>query len=101
MIDILKKIEKLRLEHNWSLYKLAEEAGLTQSTITNMFSRGTLPSIRTLDAICSAFNISLSEFFSEEDNINYKTLSMLDSYNRLDDKDKKIIDKLIKYMLEK
>ena len=110
MIDVLKKIEKLRIERNWSIYKLAEEAEITQSTIANMFYRKTLPSIKTLEAICGAFNMSLSEFFSEEDNAgytsfslntNYRNLALIDNYNKLAERDKLIIDQLIKYMLER
>ena len=65
-MDILSKIETLRREKGWSYYTLALESGLTQSTLTNMFARGTQPSIKTLTALCEAFGISLSEFFSED-----------------------------------
>ncbi|MBQ8310338.1 MAG: hypothetical protein IJX80_04915 [Clostridia bacterium] len=33
-----------------------------------MFNRETLPSITTLENICKAFNISMSEFFEDESN---------------------------------
>ncbi len=68
-MDILNKIYKLLAEKNWTQYKLANEAGLSQSALSNMFSRKTLPSITTLSNICDAFGITLSEFF-EEENIN-------------------------------
>ena len=61
-MDILEKITKLRLERGWSVYKLADEAGLTQSTVSNMFSRKTTPSISTLSQICDAFGLTLSQF---------------------------------------
>lgn len=47
-MDILDRITELREERGWSVYKLAEESGLTQSTLANMFSRKTMPSIATL-----------------------------------------------------
>ena len=68
-MDILKKINQLRINRNWSVYRLSVEAGLPQSTITNMFNRETLPSIVTLQSICNAFGITLSEFFEEEKSI--------------------------------
>ena len=64
-MHILKKINQLRLERNWSIYRLSLESGIAQSTLTNMFNRETLPSITTLECICSAFGITLSEFFAE------------------------------------
>ena len=67
-MNILKRINKLRLDRGWSVYRLANEAGLAQSTIINMFNRETLPSIVTLENICTAFGISMSEFFEEDQN---------------------------------
>jgi transcriptional regulator with XRE-family HTH domain len=65
-MDILKKINQLRIERNWSIYRLSVESGISQSTLNNMFNRETLPSITTLECICSAYGITLSEFFKEE-----------------------------------
>ncbi len=65
-MDILRKINKMRLDRGWSIYRLSVESDVPQSTLTNMFNRETLPSITTLASICKAFGISLSEFFSEE-----------------------------------
>ena len=65
-MDVLKKINKMRIERNWSVYRLSVESGISQSTLTNMFNRETLPSITTLDCICTAFGITLSEFFLED-----------------------------------
>ena len=65
-MDVLKRINELRIDRGWSVYRLAIEAELPQSTIINMFNRETLPSITTLESICRAFGITLSEFFDTE-----------------------------------
>ena len=67
-MEVLKKIEKLRLEKGWSINYLAMESGLTQSTLNNLYLRNTEPKISTLRAICGAFGITLSDFFKEEEN---------------------------------
>ena len=64
-MDVLKKINTLRLQRNWSVYRLSVESGIPQSTLTNMFNRETLPSITTLECICNAFHITMSDFFLE------------------------------------
>lgn len=64
-MDALKRIKQLMDERGWSEYKLAKEAGLSQSTISNMFHRTTSPTIPTLETLCKAFGITLSQFFSE------------------------------------
>ncbi|MBR1677075.1 MAG: helix-turn-helix transcriptional regulator [Clostridia bacterium] len=66
-MKVLDKIEKLRKEKGWSINYLAMESGLTQSTLNNLYARNTEPKISTLRAICSAFGITLSDFFKEED----------------------------------
>ena len=68
-MDINKKIQSLCFERGWSIYELAQESGLTQSTITSMFNRGNPPKIDTLIMICDAFGITLSQFFMEDENI--------------------------------
>ena len=65
-MNVLKRINELRIERGWSVYRMALEAELPQSTIINMFNRETLPSITTLESICKAFGITLSEFFEAE-----------------------------------
>ena len=83
-MDILKKINKMRLDRNWSIYRLSIESDIPQSTLTNMFNRETLPSITTLSSICSAFGISLSDFFAEENSSNEYSSSdkkFLDMFN--------------------
>lgn len=64
-MNVLEKIDELRLQKGWSVNNLAMEAGLTQSTLNNIYSRKTEPKLSTLRAICDAFGITLSEFFRE------------------------------------
>ena len=69
-MNVLRKINRLREERDWSIYRLSVESGVSQSTLTNMFNRRTLPSITTLECICSAFGMTMSEFFEEEKTVS-------------------------------
>lgn len=101
-MDVLKRIEELRNERGWSVNKLAEESLLTPSTIFNMFSRGTVPTIYTLEQICEAFGITLAEFFSEEVKLNSQDeVALLANYRKLETKDKKVVRKLSEFMSAK
>ncbi len=64
-MDALKKINRMRLERGWTIYRLSVESDVPQSTLINMFNRETQPSIATLEAICKGFGITLAEFFTE------------------------------------
>ena len=60
-MDILKRIVDLRKERNWTEYQLATKSGLTQSTISSWYRKDLVPSIPSLEKICSAFGITLSQ----------------------------------------
>ncbi len=66
-MDVIQRIRGLMDERGWTEYRLAKNCKLPKSTITNIFYRNTIPSVMTLEIICDAFGISLSQFFSEGD----------------------------------
>ena len=97
-MDVLERIDYLRNKKGWSMYKLANESGLTQSTLTNMFNRKTLPSITTLENICDAFGITMSEFFMEtsiDSQFSNDDLLLLSAYKKLSIKEQASIKLLI------
>ena len=65
MIPVLDRIARYRDQKGWSEYQLAVKSGLTQSTISSWYRKDLLPSISSLEKICTAFGITLSQFFSE------------------------------------
>ena len=65
--DILQTISAYRNERGWTEYQLADRSGLPQSTISSWYRKGILPSIPSLEKICDAFGLSLSQFFIEEE----------------------------------
>lgn len=99
-MDIVAKIDYLRKQNGWSIYKLAEMSNLTQSTLANMFSRHSIPSITTLSQICSAFNITLAEFFSESDFPCDDEKLLVGKFRKLSQKDRKKIIKIIDVIIE-
>lgn len=66
-MDIIAKLNRLRLERNMSVYRLAELSGLNQSTLANTFSRGIVPSIQNLEIICQSLGLTLAQFFTEDE----------------------------------
>ena len=67
MKDILSVITQYREERNWTEYQLAERAGLPQSTISSWYRKGMTPTVTSLEKICQAFGITLSQLFSENE----------------------------------
>lgn len=64
-MDVNGRIRQLMKERSWSEYRLAKMSGLSASTLSNLFTRNTTPSIGTLEAICKGFGITLGQFFTE------------------------------------
>lgn len=64
-MDAQKRIRQLMEERGWTDYRLAKEANLSHSTVTNMFNRNNAPTLPTLEAVCKAFGITLAQFFAE------------------------------------
>lgn len=95
-MDVLNRIKDIMEQRGWTEYKLAKESNLSQSTISNMFARNTLPTIPTLEAICKALKISLSEFFLD-DKESTKT-KVMSKYTRLNNEQKELVVKLIDNM---
>lgn len=61
--DVYKRMKELLDERNWTLYKLASVCNLPHSSLYNLKSRNYLPSLTTLDIICTGFGITICDFF--------------------------------------
>jgi len=54
-------------QRQWSVYRLAQECDMSSKTLYNMFKRQSDPEIATLEVICKAFGITLSQFFADQE----------------------------------
>ena len=63
--DILATITEYREARGWTEYQLAEHSGLPQSTISSWYRKNMVPTIPSLEKICAAFGITLSQLFAE------------------------------------
>lgn len=65
-MNIAKKIADLRIAAHLSQNALAKKAGLGQATIREIEMGEKSPNIITLEKICTALDITLAEFFTED-----------------------------------
>lgn len=100
MIDVVRKINRMRIERGWSVYKLAELSGLSEKTIYNWEKRSSIPTIQALEGICDAFGITLSQFFSEDNYVemNAEMKELFDSYLSLTQEQRQAVKVMIKTM---
>lgn len=93
--NVLEHINKLCEVHGWTYYRLAQEADVPYSTLTNMMKRNTIPSIPTLERLCYAFGITLSEFFIDmepNDILEQRSFKHLISYwSKISNEDQELL----------
>ena len=71
--DILEKIDQERLARGWSEYTLAENSGLTQSTLSTWRRRNLQPNVASIEKICHGLGITLSQVFEEDSSVHHLT----------------------------
>lgn len=101
MKDILSAITQYRLERGWSEYQLAEHSGLPQTTISSWYRKNALPSIPSLEKICNAFDITISQLFAEDDDpitLTPAQKKLLESWSKLSKEQQMIVSQLIDSM---
>ena len=101
MIDILSSISNYREARGWTEYQLAEKSGLPQSTISSWYRKGMIPTIPSLEKICSAFGITLSQLFAEGEEAVTLTESqrrLLEAWSRLNEEQQEAVFRLIEKM---
>lgn len=64
---VIERIKELCEARSWTYYRLAKESGIAYSTLNTMLNKTMSPSIPTLEKICLGFGITMSQFFSDQD----------------------------------
>ena len=99
-MDAQKRLRQLMEERGWTDYRLAKEANLSHSTVTNMFNRNNAPTLPTLEAVCRAFGITLTQFFTEdgESQITEEQQKLFSIWSTLTDEQKRLLLDLMNTM---
>lgn len=100
-MDTILRLRELMNSRGWSEYRLAKKSKLSMSTISNIFHRGSIPSIPTLETLCNTFGISLGQFFSDGDepiSLTPEQKELLDNWSTLSDQQRHLVKELLKNM---
>ena len=101
MKDILATITEYRQARGWTEYQLAERSGLPQSTISSWYRKNMIPTVPSLEKICTAFGITLSQLFAEDDSpvsLTESQQKLLDCWAKLREDQQAVIFALIEKM---
>jgi len=89
-IEVGKRIKELREERGWAKGTLATRAGISPNYVPMLENGQKSPTIETLSAICFAFDITLVEFFSKNNN------TLLDKVSTLTNKQRQLLNEFLK-----
>ena len=82
---IADKITSLCEKRDISKYRLSQLSGISQSSLGRIMAQENLPSLITLEKICAALGVTLSQFFQEgnSENLTEKQKEVLGIWNDL------------------
>lgn len=66
---VAERIDLLRVQNNLTMRELARRSGVSIGTMVNIISKNKIPNVYTLHNICTALNISLSDFFDFDEEV--------------------------------
>lgn len=93
-MSIQERILQLCRQRNWSLYKLAHESGISETTVYGWFNKNQFtPSRSSIEDICRAFDISVSAFFNDVDldNLTSQQVELLTLFDKVPDNKKSVV----------
>ena len=82
---VAERIEELCKKRGVSKYRLSQLPGISQSSLGRIMVQENLPSLITLEKICIALGVTLSQFFQEgnSENLTEKQKEVLRIWNNL------------------
>lgn len=87
-MDIGKRVKEIRENKKISIYKLSQESQVSESHIRNLERGVKNATVETLEMLVKHLNMTMSEFFNENNDVTYLTPSekiLLDYYRTLPD----------------
>ncbi len=97
MNETLLRIKELLQIRNWTIYRLSKESGIPYSSLNSMFNKNTQPTMSTLEKICGAFQIDMTDFFSDLSSFPSKDIftedefKLIKEYRKLNTKEQQLV----------
>lgn len=95
---IAKRIQELCEKKQLSMYALSKRTEISQSSLSNLMKRGSIPTFFTLDRICDGLGITLSQFFAEDERLDLtkEQKRVLQIWESLSDREKEAVEIFIR-----
>jgi len=87
-----------------SRYRLAQKSGISQSSISTLLNRQSVPTIQTLEKICKGLDMTLAQFFSKDDelpNLTEEQKHLLTTWNAMNEQEKALVEAYMQGIVRK
>lgn len=101
---IIDRIEQLCEQKQMSRYRIAQKSGISQSSISTLLNRQSVPTIQTLEKICKGLDMTLAQFFSEDDelpNLTEEQKRLLTTWNAMNEQEKALVEAYMQGIVRK
>lgn len=90
---IIDRIEELCKQKKLSRYRLSQKAGISQSSLSTLMNRKSVPTIPTLERICEGMGITLAQFFARDQilDLTDEQKDILGLWSSLDEQEKELV----------
>lgn len=95
-----KRIKYFRTQKNYSVNKLANLAGISQSYLRDVELGNKNPTIEILSYICEALNISLKDFFDDGLPAQFKSDPLIGKIYKLTPGQKKALEQFLDTIIQ-
>ncbi|MCD7818760.1 MAG: helix-turn-helix transcriptional regulator [Lachnospiraceae bacterium] len=93
------RIKELCDKQQITKYRLSKMTGITQTVLANIIHGDSIPTIRTLEKICCALNISLAQFFAKEErqpDLTAEQQEIIETWNGLNQEERDRLMKIVR-----
>lgn len=103
-MTVQERIEQLLHKQKWSKYKLAKEAGFYPTTVYDWFNdKHFTPDRKSIELVCAALDISLTEFYSgvDESELDGEQMLLLELFAKVPQSKRKVVFDLLRTLADK
>ena len=94
-MDIGKRIEYFRKQKGYSVNKLANLSGVSQSYLRDIELENKNPTVAFLTIVCNALGISLQDFFNDDDTVSITNNPLLQRIYQLNQEQQEALLKFL------
>ena len=99
-MEVGQRIRQLREQKNYTLNKLANHAGVSQSYLRDVELENKNPTIAFLSIICQSLDISLKDFFNEDSETDFLNDPLMQAIYKLTPEQKEALLNFLTTMIK-